>query len=81
MTVTRHTGFQDQRTRPLCEPSWRLPPRVEDSAGGPERIGVRGREAAGIVWATADRPPRVRTEVGAMSRSFKDMARTVRSAH
>jgi hypothetical protein len=58
-----------------------LPPRVEDSAGGPGRIGVWGRKVAGMVWATADRPPGVRTEVGAMSRSFKDMARTVRSAH
>lgn len=42
ITVTRNTGFQDQRTRPLCEPSRRLPPRVEDSAGGLGRIGVRG---------------------------------------
>jgi hypothetical protein len=57
-----------------------LPPRVEDSAGGPGRIGVWGRKVAGMVWATADRPPGVRTEVGAMSRSFEDIARTVRSA-
>jgi hypothetical protein len=39
MTVTRHTGFQDQRTRPLCEPSRRPAlvklsklPIVEDTA-------------------------------------------------
>ena len=51
MTVTRHTGFQDQRTRPLCEPSRRTVgepsglPIVEDSAPG--RRGGRDLAAEG----------------------------------
>jgi hypothetical protein len=57
-----------------------VPPSVEDSAGRWGGTRVRGRVAAGMVSAQADGPPGVRTEVRAMSRSFEDMAHTVRSA-
>src|SRR5215207_4958382 len=69
MTVTRHTGFQDQRTRPLCEPSRRTVrgpsglPIVEDSAPGRRRSTgpcCRGQKmsAGGVAAGGSVRPRR-----------------------
>ena len=57
MTVTRHTGFQDQRTRPLCEPSRRRGRRSSRIAQpvGPERECGGGWRPVGS--GQADGPP------------------------
>ena len=47
-TVTRPSGFQDRRTRPLCEPSW---PTEANKYGTSEMLGKRTGEALGHVWA------------------------------
>jgi hypothetical protein len=63
MTVTRHTGFQDQRTRPLCEPSRRprrnrsKPPTVEDSAPAPTMDPPGPRLACAVKDSAASPQP------------------------
>jgi hypothetical protein len=47
-TVTRPSGFQDRRTRPLCEPSW---PKEASKYGTSEVPGKPTGVAMGPVWA------------------------------